>query len=33
MNLIHLFLIMGAIALVAWIGTAIYFKNTEGRFL
>lgn len=29
MNLIHVFLIMGAMAAVTWIGTAIYIKLHE----
>lgn len=33
MNLAITFLIMGAIAIVVWIGTAIYYKITEGRFM
>lgn len=31
MNLAITFLIMGAIAVVVWIGAAIYFKVTEGK--
>lgn len=30
MNLIHVFLIMGAMVIIAWIGTAIYIKTHEG---
>ena len=29
MNIIHFFLIVGVLGLVAWIGTAIYLRNHD----